>query len=149
MADRREVILSRLAALCGEVEGVNAVVRNTLDVAGLARPAVIIHDGTEVFVDGPDDQRGRNSSAQRMDLSPLVMLILRGGGAADAGVLMSLYRSRIVAGILRDSEILAAIGANGRARYEGCAVAVPDAEAQEHRIELSLTFRYPFQLEDL
>lgn len=149
MADQREVILARLVALAAEIDGVNAVVRNTLDVAGLARPAVVIHDGTELVATAPDDIRARNSSLQIMELSPLLMVIVRGGGSADPGVLMSLYRSQIVAGILRDSAILAAIGTNGRVRYEGCAVAVPDAEAQEHRIELSLTFRYPFRLDDL
>ena len=149
MADQREAILSRLVALCGEIDGVQAVVRNTLDVAALARPAVVIHDGTELLATAPDDIRARNSSVQIMELSPLVMVIVRGGGAADPGVIMSLYRSQIVASILRDSAILAAIGTNGRVRYEGCAVAVPDAEAQEHRIELSLTFRYPFRLDDL
>lgn len=149
MADQREIILARLAALCGEVDGVAAVTRNHLDVADLARPAVVIHDGTELVSAAPDDIRARNSSIQIMELSPLLMVIVRGGGAADPGVIMSLYRSQIVAGILRDSSILAAIGPNGRVRYEGCAVAVPDAEAQEHRIELSLTFRYPFRLDDL
>jgi hypothetical protein len=149
VADEREIILSRLVALCGEVDGVQAVVRNTLDVAALARPAVVIHDGTELLASAPDDIRARNSSVQIMEMSPLLMVIVRGGGAADPGVIMSLYRSQIVAGILRDSAILAAIGTNGRVRYEGCAVAVPDAEAQEHRIELSLTFRYPFRLDDL
>ena len=149
MADRRETILARLAALAAEIDGVNAVVRNTLDVAGLARPAVVIHDGTELLASAPDDLRGRNSAVQTMDLSPLIMVIVRAGGAADPGVLMSLYRSQIVAGILRDSTLLTAVGTNGRIRYEGCAVAVPDAEAQEHRVELSLTFRYPFFLDDL
>lgn len=149
MADQREAILSRLVALAAEIDGVNAVVRNTLDVAALARPAVVIHDGTELLATAPDDIRARNSSVQIMEMSPLLTVIVRGGGSADPGVLMSLYRSQIVAGILRDSAILAAIGTNGRVRYEGCAVAVPDAEAQEHRIELSLTFRYPFRLDDL
>jgi hypothetical protein len=149
VADRREAILSRLAALAAEIDGINAVVRNQLDIGSLARPAVVIHDGTELLASAPDDLRARNSAVQTMDLSPLIMVIVRAGGAADPGVLMSLYRSQIVAGILRDDEILAAIGTNGRIRYEGCAVAVPDAEAQEHRVELSITFRYPFQLDEL
>jgi hypothetical protein len=33
MPDQREAILSRLVAVCGEVEGINAVGRNTLDVS--------------------------------------------------------------------------------------------------------------------
>ena len=147
MADQREAILSRLVALCGEVDGVQAVARNRLDVAGLVRPAVVIFDGLEQMFDAPSDMH--HSELQRMELAPVIMVIVRGGGAADPGVLMSSYRSQIVAGILRDSTILAAIGTNGRIRYDGCAVAPPDAEAKEHRIELSMTFRYVFRLGDL
>jgi hypothetical protein len=147
VADTREVILSRLADLCATINGVQAVVRNRLDVGGLARPAVVIHDGIEQLVDAPSDMH--HSQIQRMELTPLIAVFLRGGGAANPGALMSSYRSQIVAGILSDSAILAAVGSNGRVQYQGCAVAVPDAEAAEHRIELSLTFRYVFRLADL
>jgi hypothetical protein len=147
VADQREVILSRLVTLCGSIGGVQSVARNRLDVAGLVRPAVVIHDGLEQLLDAPSDMH--HSELQRMELVPLIMVIVRGGGTADPGVLMSSYRSQIVAGILRDSAILAAIGTNGRIRYDGCAVAAPDAEAKEHRIELSVTFRYVFRLGDL
>jgi len=147
VADQREIILSRLVALCGTVNGVAAVARNHLDVAGLLRPAVVIHDGIEQLFDAPDTMH--HSELQRMELAPSITIIVRGGTTADPGVLMSLYRSQIVAAILRDATILAAIGTNGRIRYEGCAVTLPDAEAKEHRIDLSLSFRYPFRLGDL
>ena len=147
MADQREIILSRLVALCGEVDGVQAVVRNRLDVAGLARPAVVILDGLEQLFDAPPDMH--HSQLQRMEMAPGITVIIRGGGAADPGVLMSFYRSQIVASVLRDGVILDAIGANGRIQYMGCAVMPPDAEAKEYRIELSLSFRYAFRLGDL
>jgi hypothetical protein len=147
VADTREVLLSRLAALCAGINGVQAVVRNRLDATGMARPAVVIHDGIEQMVDQPSDMH--HSELQRMELAPLITVFVRSGASADPGVLMSSYRSAIVAAILRDSTILGAVGSNGRATYTGASVMVPDAEAQEYRIELSMLFRYVFRLDDL
>ena len=147
MADQREVILSRLAVLCAAVPGVAAVVRNSLDVAGLARPAVVIHDGVETLRDQP--QGVRHSEIQRMELSPAITVYVRAGGSADAGVLLSRYRSSIVAAVLGDAPLDAAIGTNGYIQYQGCIVAPPDAEAKEHRVDISLVFQYVFKLDDL
>ena len=147
MADQREAILSRLAALCAAVPGVAAVVRNSLDVAGLARPAVVIHDGVEALRDQPPQIR--HSEIQRMELSPAITVYVRAGGSADAGVLLSRYRTAIVAAVLTDAPLDAAIGTNGVIRYEGCLVAPPDAEAKEHRVDITLTFQYVFKLDDL
>jgi hypothetical protein len=148
VADQREVILSRLVALCGAVSGVQAVVRNRLDAGGLARPAVVILDGLEQVA---DQHPGSNySDLQMMELAPLITVFVRSGGTADPGVLMSTYRTAIIGAILRDGTIRDAIGSpNGRMTYQGCTVLAPDAEAQEHRIELSLLFRYVFRLGDL
>jgi hypothetical protein len=143
VADTREVILSRLAALCAATSGINAVVRNALDVPGNARPAVIIQDGIETMLDQPGTVR--HSELQRMELSPGVSVYVRAGGTADAGVLLSRYRSAVLSdGTLRD-----ATGTNGRMRYDGCVVLPPDPEAKEHRIDITLTFQYAFRLEDI
>jgi len=147
VADQREVILSRLAALCASVSGITAVVRNALDVPANARPAVIIQDGAEALVDAPDTVR--HSEIQRMELSPEVSVFVRAGGAADAGVLLSRYRTSIVAAVLSDGALHDATGTNGRIRYEGCTVVQPDAEAKEHRLDIALAFTYAFRLGDL
>src|SRR4051794_34182333 len=110
VADAREVILARLAALCGAVSGVQAVVRNALDVPSNARPAVIIQDGLEALLDRPDTQR--HSELQRMELSPAISVYVRAGGPADAGVLLSRYRSAIVAAVLADGTLRDACGTN-------------------------------------
>lgn len=145
--DQREAILARLAALCAAVPGISAVVRNSLDVAGLTRPAVVIHDGIEGLRDQP--QGVRHSEVQRMELSPGLTVYVRAGGSADAGVLLSRYRSAIVAAVLADAALDAAIGTNGSVQYQGCLVAPPDAEAKEHRVDISLVFTYVFKLVDL
>ena len=147
MADQREVILARLAALCAGVSGITAVARNALDVAANARPAVIIQDGIETLADQPATVR--HSELQRMVLSPGITVFVRGGGTADAGVLLSRYRSAIVAAVLADSALITATGTNGRIQYEGCAVVPPDAEAKEHQLDISLSFTYAFKLDDL
>lgn len=147
MADQREVILSRLAALCASVSGIMAVVRNALDVPSNARPAVIIQDGLESMRDQP--QQIHYSELQRMELSPGITLYLRAGGAADAGVLLSRYRSAIVAAVLSDGTLRDAVGTSGYITYQGCVVIPPDAEAKEHRLDITVTFVYAFRLGDL
>lgn len=147
MADTREVILSRLAALCGSVSGVVAVVRNALDVPSNARPAVIIQDGLETLLNAPDTVR--HSEIQRMELSPGVSVYVRAGGSADPGVLLSRYRSAIVAAVLSDGTLRDACGTTGSISYQGCIVLPPDAEAKEHRIDITLVFVYAFRLGDI
>jgi len=83
VADTREVLLARLAAVCGAVEGVRAVGRNTLDVAALARPAVIVQDGIEQVRDIP--KGARYSEVARMELSPGLTVIVRGSDSIDPG----------------------------------------------------------------
>ena len=146
MADTRELILARLVTVCGAVEGVQAVGRNRLDVAGLARPAVIVQDAIEQLRDMPVG--ARYGETARMELSPGITVVVR-GGPADIGGLLSLYRSRVVAAVLRDAELKTLTGSNGGIRYEGCLVAAPDAEAKEFRLDITLVFTYLFVLGDL
>jgi hypothetical protein len=150
VADQREAILSRLVAVCGAAEGIVAVGRNRLDVPGLSRPAIIVHDAIEEMRDAAPNLRF--SELQRMELSPAITIILRGGSNSEAGPLLSLYRSRIVAAILNDAELRAAVGTTGTIngiRYQGCFVAPPDAEAKEHRIDIHIVFTYAFKIDDL
>jgi hypothetical protein len=147
VADQREAILSRLVAVCGAVSGINAVGRNRLDVSAMLRPAVIILDGSESFRDAPEGTR--IDVIQRMELSPVIILAVRGDDGAEAGTLMALYRSRIVAAVLNDATLAGIVSTNGGIRYEGCTVTIPDAEAKEHRLEISMVFTYVFRLSDL
>jgi hypothetical protein len=151
MTDRREDILSRLVFVCGAVDGVTAAVRNRLDVSKLQRPAVAIFDGAEQLLDAPMSVRGipGHSEIQRMELSPLISIHIRGTDTADAGTLLSLYRSRVLAAVLNDSMLLATVMPNGGIRYEGVTVAPPAAEGNEHRIDLALVFTYTFRLADI
>jgi len=147
LADPREAILNRLVAVCAAVTGVQAAVRNRLDAAALRRPAVVVHDGAEQLLDAPQGER--RSRLQRMELSPGVTVVIRGDDGAEAGALMTLYRSRIVYAVLNDAELQGLVGSNGGMRYESATVALPDAEAREYRITIEIVFTYPFYLSDL
>jgi hypothetical protein len=150
VADRREAILARLVTLCGAVAGINAVGRNRTDVTQMARPAVVILDGSEELFNAPvHGRQGSRSQVQLMQLTPSIVIALRGNDGIEAGSLLSLYRTSIVGAILTDTTLAGAITTNGGIRYEGCSVTAPGAEAQEHQIELSVVFVYPFQLSDL
>jgi hypothetical protein len=104
MTDRREDILSRLVTVCGAVDGVTAAVRNRLDVSKLQRPAIAVFDAAEQLLDAPMSSRNlpSRSEIQRMELSPLISIHIRGTDSADAGVLLSLYRSKVLAAVLND-----------------------------------------------
>ncbi len=150
MADTREDILARLVAICTATSGVAAVIRNSLDVAKLNRPAVVILDGAEQLLDRPLSGRGQVAwEVQRMNLTPLIAVHVRANNAVDAGTLMSLYRSRVLAAILNDSTLITTLGTNGAIQYEGATVAPPAPEGTEHRIDLHLVFTYRLAAADL
>lgn len=141
------MLLARLVAVCGAVSGIRAVARNTLDVAALNRPAIIVQDGIEQVRDIA--QGARYTEVARMELSPGLTVIVRGGVGVDPGGLLSLYRARVLTAVLTDAELIAATGRNGGIRYEGCLVPSPDPEGKEHRLDLTLVFAYPFKLADV
>jgi hypothetical protein len=150
MVDQREAILSRLLAVVTGANGIASAVRNSLDVTKLARPAIVILDGHEQLVDTPMPARGQvTSGVQRMELAPQIAVHIRANNAVDAGALLSLYRTRIVAAVLSDATLAGYLGTNGRVRYEGATVAPPAPEGNEHRIDLMLVFTYVLRLEDL
>lgn len=151
MSDPREAILSQLVTICGGVEGVNAVGRNTLDVSELLRPAVIVLDGMEQVATAPltDYRAPTVSKRQLMQLVPQIIIALRGNSGGEGGALLTLYRNRVLAAILNDATLQASVTTNGGIRYTGCVVPPPDAEGREFRIDLNLTFTYPFNLSEL
>jgi hypothetical protein len=151
MTDQREAILSRLVEVCGEVEGINAVGRNTLDVSAMLRPAVIVLDGSEqVATAALSDYRAPTvTKRQIMQLVPQIIIALRGNTGAEGGTLLTLFRNRVLSAILNDAALQASVTSNGGIRYTGCVVPPPDAEGREFRIDLNMTFTYTFDLSGL
>lgn len=147
MADVREEILARLLVVCTGVTGVVGTVRNQLDLPLIKRPGVAILDGSEQLLDR--SAGARFSEVQRMELSPVITLLLRADTGSEAGSLMTLYRGRIVSAVLADTTLRGYVGTNGGIRYEGCSVPEPTPETKEPRMDISVVFTYPFRISDL
>lgn len=141
MAYRREPILARALELARAVPGIQAAERNTLDVAKLKRPAIVIKDGSELPIRMPRNER--RSSVLLMQGSPTVTIYV-GAGNSDVGPLSNLYLTRYLTAVLEDETLLALTGTNGEIRYEGASLEEPEPEGREARMEISLVFVYPF-----
>ncbi len=148
MADIREQILSRLVTVCAGVTGIVAAGRNLTDVPLMQRPAVTINGGAEQMISSPRPA-ARFSQVQLMELTPGITLLVRSDTGAEAGSLMSLFRSRLVSAILADATLRTLATTNGAMRYEGCNETEPTPESKEPRLELQFVFTYPLKLSDL
>lgn len=144
MADIREQILSRLVTVCEGITGIAAATRNRLDVAGLARPAIILRGGNEDRMsDAPGYSRRYRfmQAPQWMELHPIIELRLRADNGAEAGELVSLFRGRIVNAICGDATLQSYIG-DGDIWLESFSEAEPTPESQEPRANFEFAFRY-------
>lgn len=149
MIDTRELILARLPIICVGITGIEAVGQNQLDVPGLARPAIIINDGSEdVQLDRPNSV-SRFGQVQIMDLTPDIRLLLRADMGADARKITSMFRGRLIVAILGDAILRTIIGANGAMKYGGCSTPDPSPETKEPRHDFTFIFTYPLKLSDL
>jgi hypothetical protein len=147
MPEPRELILSRLVEVCAGVTGVMTAVRNQSDIPVTQRPGVIVQDGAETFLDAP---RGEQlSRAQRVELSPQILVLVRADTGAEAGTLLSLFRNRIVHAVLSDTTLRGYVGTVGGMRFEGWAVLPPEPESKEPRGDLNIVFTYVFKLSAL
>lgn len=149
MASGRETILARLLLIAQGTAGIAAAVRNAADIAGLIRPLIVIHDGTDVVIDQPQSER--LSRRQRRALTPEIM-ILAFAAEPDVGTLLNQLCERFISALTLDAELLAAVGADpagrtavGEIRFDSCALEPAGAEAKERRLLLTIVFTYPYQ----
>lgn len=147
MADTRELILTRLVDVCAGVTGIATAVRNQSDVLVSSRPAVIINDGAEDFLDAPGGEK--LSRAQRVELSPQILILVHADTGAEAGTLLTLFRNRVVYAVLTDATLRDYVGTVGGMRFEGTAVEPPSPESKEPRMDINIVFTYVFKLTDL
>lgn len=153
MADTRELILARLKAVCEGIEGVSAVERNRLDVSGLSRPAIIIHDGGESELARSSGNtaapRALKFSAQQWNTMAPELHIHLHAAAAASGELYGLYRNRVLLAVLNDTTLRGLVGSNGNIVFSSFSVNPPAPEGRERRAELNFDFTYLFRLSDL
>jgi hypothetical protein len=149
MASGRETILARLLLIARGTEGIAAAARNAADVPGLVRPAILIHDGTDVFVSAPPSERF--SRRQLRSLTPEIM-ILAAADQPNAGTLLNQCAERFLSALTSDAELLAAIGADiagrtagGEIHFDSCVLEPAVADSKERRLLLTIVFTYPYQ----
>lgn len=145
--DVREEILARLILVAASVTGIISTERNRLDVPGLRRPAIILHDGSEELIDVPPKER--QSRIARMTLTPGLVIFARTDDATPAGPLLSAYRSKLVKGVLSDQTLLGLVGTNGAINYHGCLMQPPMPDSREPRMDVTFLFNYVLRLSDL
>jgi hypothetical protein len=146
MTDQREAILERLAVVCSEIEGVTTAARNKLQVADVARPALIVLDGNEDVEDGYG--KGKPS------VSPLVVTmrpevwLFAGGIPEDIGAAVSAFRALIISAVLTDSQLLA-LCKDSDIRYSGCMTNFTAGQRIEADLALVFVLRYVLRPNEL
>lgn len=160
MAIRRELILARLRVIIGGIEGlsvgpggeVRGAARNRNDISATARPAIVMHDGTEGRVGAGGEERTgrgpRRSAQQLMALHPQFVILL-GKPAEEVGTASNVYLARLLTAVFTDAELTALLGPNGDMTYDGLAFELTPGENREARMVVDVTLYYPFHMADM
>lgn len=159
MADVREAILARIRALLPGIPGLatGGVGRNRGDISPSARPAIILHDGSEEKVDLRGNPRG--GVLQLVKLNPQLEILV-GAGHEDVGTLINGFRALLLSAVLNDATILSYIGRNplnpadtrfgsGDIAIESCELETQAGETREGRMAVNLAITYALVLADL
>lgn len=148
--DRREQILSRLMTIFDETPGIVKAARNKEDVSGRARPAVIMHDAVEDFVDIGNRPNGAIKTF--LNLSPQIYILL--GDRSDVvGSRVSEFRNVLVKAIWSDGILRELVGISRNKesdiRYHGCGLDTTTGETREARLEIRFEFTYLLDLHEI
>jgi hypothetical protein len=146
MADPREAILNQILYLAENIPGVVLAARNAPDVPGIKRPAMIVHDGEEIFSSAADSERA--GQVQLNELRPVVAILVSIDAVA-LGTQLNTFRALLLSSVINDPVIGSYMLPDGFLRYEGCAVEEIVAESREGRMTVHFTFCYPFRVADL
>ena len=147
MADKRELLLSRLLVVAQGVSGVASAVRNKDEISDKARPAIVILDADEA-ADDADPSNRPVRSPRRVAMTPEIYLLL-GAKPEHVGPEINALRAKFIKAVLTDSELLAIVGSNGDIRYEGCATSLARGRNMEGEMGISFSLTYTLRPEDL
>jgi hypothetical protein len=147
MTDRREMIVARLLEIAKSVEGIITAFRNKDEISEKQRPAIVILDADEAADDADPTSRPA-SSPRRIAMTPEIYILL-GAKPEDLGTAINVLRARLVKAVLTDTSLLAILGSNGEARYEGCATALARGRTMEGEMGVSFSFTYVLRPEEL
>jgi len=147
MTDRRELILARLLEIAKGIDGIAAAFRNRDEISEKQRPAIVILDADEAADDA--DPASRSTRApRRVAMTPEIYILL-GAKPEELGTAINILRALLVKAVLTDAALLAILGSNGEARYEGCATALARGRSMEGEMGVSFSFTYVLRPEEL
>ena len=150
MADKRELILVRIMAICTAEQtgaGIETVVRNRAALDNDKRPACVLLDGDEraAFPARP--------SGRSMPLGPTIMLmtpelyvILKEERPVNAlvGEMLNLMRIKLSKAIATDAQLKTLLGGNGGIIYNGSVTDLKSGSALTGQMKLDFSYRYVF-----
>jgi hypothetical protein len=153
MADTRELILARIAALCVETAGFVSAVRNRALLKTDKRPAVILLDGDEFPVLTHGGRQNRARSGRMMMLTPSIMqlrpelYVLMPEDRPtnqDIGPALNQKRVDLCKAIAEDEQLIMLLGSNGNIIYNGCATDLKSGSALTGQMRLDFYYNYTF-----
>jgi hypothetical protein len=155
MADKRELILLRLLAICTATKtgaGIKTAVRNRGLLSTEQRPGAVLLDGDE----RPRLTHDRKSGGRPgmtpsiMIMSPELYILLdetminREGVADDKGSVLNTMRITLTRAISSDADLLALLGSNGEIVYNGCVTDLKSGSALTGQMRLDFNYQYVF-----
>lgn len=139
--DRREEILSRLAAVCQAIPGIAKSARGLGVLSDNQLPALALHDGHELAED-TDPLIRPNRSPRRIVMTPQLVLLAQ-APADEIGALLNGFRAALIKAIVYDADLLAlTLLGEGSARYQGCALALAEGRATEGSMTVDFSITY-------
>lgn len=152
MADKRELILARIAAITTEAKtdaGILFCARNRALVANDKRPACVLLDGDE----SPGPQRIVRPGRQQVHLRPSIMqmkpelfIIMdeKRPTNENIGPLLNAKRIALSKALADDAALKDLLGANGGITYNGCVTDLKSGSALTGQMRLDFVYTYVF-----
>lgn len=156
MQDKREMILVRMAALLGTVNGTAEtmnVFRNRAEIPEEKLPALVILDGREK-IKYPNLPRSRGGIVVPavFDLTPQVFIVLRPRKTVDnpgVGEELSGLRMQVLKAFTQDQELQYLLGTNGEINYLGHETDLQTGSTVVGQMQLNFQLSYVFDPQDL
>jgi hypothetical protein len=156
MQDKRELILSRMLALLGTVNGTADplnVFRNRAEIPTDKLPALVLLDGKEVLKNPQAiHTRGGARAPGIFELSPQVFIVLRPRNTIDnpgVGEELSGLRMQVLKAFTNDDELWGLLGSNGELMHSGHATDLQTGSTVVGQMQLYFQLTYVLDPADL
>lgn len=151
MADKREMILARIAAITTGAQanaGIVTCVRNRGLMDNDRRPACVLLDGDEKPYTSTQRRAGRSMPMGPviMQMVPELYVILKEARPVNENVGLDLntMRMKLSKAIVEDTELKTLLGANGGINYNGCVTDLKSGSPLTGQMRMDFTYRYVF-----